>query len=208
VKKRTKVVCFSFILCIICFFVMAFYFAVYWLKGDEKPVKSDAIIVLAGALTSTFYAADLYNSGYAPVVYISIPIREHGLKMLDDLGIFIPRAEDTYKQILLKKGVHEQNIHFFGQSSVSTVQEAEAASKLFRGDSCKIIIVTSPYHVRRATIIFKDTMKDCQFRVLGTTYEPCPEKWWTDQDAARNVLLETSKTVFYLFGGRFRSHVQ
>ena len=128
--------------------------------------------------------------------------------MLDDLGIFIPRAEDIDKQILLKKGVHEQNIHFFGQSSLSTIQEAEAASKLFRGDSCKIIIVTSPYHVRRASMIFKDTMQNCQFRVLGTPYEPFPEKWWTDQDAARNVLLETSKTVFYLFGGRFRSHEQ
>ena len=207
-KKRTKVICFSLILCIVCFFVTAFYFAGYWLKGDEKPVKSDAIIVLAGEPTRSFYAADLYNSGYAPAVYISIPIREHGLKMLDDLGIFIPRMEDIYKQILLKKGVHEQNIHFFGQSSLSTVQEAEAASKLFRGDSCKIIIVTSPCHVRRASMIFKDTMKNCQFRVLGTTYEPFPEKWWTDQDAARNVLLEMSKIVFYLLGGRFRSHAQ
>ena len=207
-KKRTKVICFSLILCIVCFFVTAFYFAGYWLKGDEKPVKSDAIIVLAGEPTRSFYAADLYNSGYAPAVYISIPIREHGLKMLDDLGIFIPRMEDIYKQILLKKGVHEQNIHFFGQSSLSTVQEAEAVSKLFREDSCKIIIVTSPCHVRRAKMIFKDTVKNCQFRVLGTPYEPFPEKWWTDQDAARNVLLEMSKTVFYLLGGRFRSHAQ
>jgi uncharacterized SAM-binding protein YcdF (DUF218 family) len=208
VKKRTKVICFSLILCIVCFFVTAFYFAGYWLKGNEKPVKSDVIIVLAGEPTRSFYAADLYNSRYAPAIYISIPIREHGLKMLDDLGIFIPRMEDIYKQILLKKGVHEKNIHFLGQSSLSTVQEAEVASNLFRGDSCKIIIVTSPYHVRRASMIFKDIMKNCQFRVLGTTYEPFPEKWWTDQDAARNVLLETSKTVFYLLGGRFRSHAQ
>ena len=207
-KKRTKVICFSLILCIVCFFVTAFYFAGYWLKGDEKPVKSDAIIVLAGEPTRSFYAADLYNSGYAPAVYISIPIREHGLKMLDDLGIFIPRMEDIYKQILLKKGVPEQNIHFFGQSSLSTVQEAESASKLFRGDTCKIIIVTSPCHVRRANMIFKDAMKDCRFRVLGTPHEPFPEKWWTDQDAARNVLLEMSKIVFYLVRGRFRSHAE
>jgi uncharacterized SAM-binding protein YcdF (DUF218 family) len=208
VKKRITLISLSLILFTLCFLITAFYFAGYWLKGDEKPAKSDAIIVLAGAPARSFYAADLYNSGYAPAVYISIPIREHDLTMLDDLGIFIPRAENIYKQILLKKGVPEENIHFFGQSSLSTVQEAEAASKLFRGDSCKIIIVTSPCHVRRASMIFKDTMKGCQLRVLGTTYEPFPEKWWTNQGAARDVLLETSKTVFYLFGGRFRSHGQ
>lgn len=180
----------------------------YWLKGDEKPVKSDAIIILAGTPTRSFYAADLYRQGYASQVYISKPVREHSLKMLDKIGVSFPRQEEVDKEVLLKKGVHEQNIHFFGQSSLSTVQEAEAASKLFRGDSCKIIIVTSPYHVRRAKMIFKDTMQNCQFKVLGTTYEPFPEKWWTDQDAARNVLLETSKAVFYLLGGRFRSHAQ
>lgn len=207
-KKRTKVICFSLVLSIVCFFVTAFLFAGYWLKGDEKPVKSDAIIVLAGTPARSFYAADLYRQGYAPQVFISRPMRDHSLKMLDKIGVSYPRQEEVDKEILLKKGVHEQDIHFLGQSSLSTVEEAEAANKLFRGDTCKIIIVTSPYHVRRAGMIFKDTMDHCQFRVLSTTYEPFPEKWWSDQDAARNVLLETSKTVFYLFGGRFRSHEQ
>jgi uncharacterized SAM-binding protein YcdF (DUF218 family) len=208
VKKRTKIFLFSLILCITCFFVTALFFAGYWLKGDEKPVKSDAIIILAGTPTRSFYAADLYRQGYAPQVFISRPVREHSLQMLDKIGVSFPRQEEVNKEVLLKKGVPEQNVHFFGQSSLSTIQEAEAANKLFRGDSCKIIIVTSPYHVRRANMMFKDTMQRCQFKVLGTPYEPFPEKWWTDQDAARNVLLETSKTVFYFFGGRFRSPAQ
>lgn len=207
-KKRTKVICFSLIMAIACLFVTVFLFAGYWLKGEEKPVKSDAIIVLAGTPTRSFYAADLYRQGYAPQVFISRPMRDPSLKMLDKIGVSFPRQEEVDKEVLLKKGVHEQNIHFLGQSSLSTVEEAEAANKLFRGDTCKIIVVTSPYHVRRAGMIFKDTMDHCQFRVLGTTYEPFPEKWWSDQDAARNVLLETGKTVFYLLGGRFRSHEQ
>jgi uncharacterized SAM-binding protein YcdF (DUF218 family) len=208
VKKRTKIIFFSLIMFLVCLFVTTLFFAVYWLKGDEKPVKSDAIIVLAGTPTRSFYAADLYRQGYAQQVFISRPMRDQSLKMLDKIGVSFPRQEEVDKEVLLKKGVHEQNIHFFGQSSLSTIQEAEAANKLFRGDSCKIIIVTSPYHVRRATIIFKDTMQNCQFKVLGTTYESFPEEWWTDQDAARNVLLETSKIIFYLFGGRFRSTEQ
>lgn len=187
---------------------MAFFLAGFWLKVDEKPVKSDAIIVLAGTPTRAFYAADLYRQGYAPQVFVSRPMRDYSLKMLDEIGVSFPRQEEVDKEVLLKKGVHEKNIHFFGQSSLSTIQEAEVTNKLFRGNSCKIIIVTSPYHVRRANMIFKDTMQDCQVKVLGTTYELFPGKWWTDQDAARNVLLETTKIVFYLFGGRFRSHAE
>lgn len=207
-KKRTKIIFFLLILCIVCSFVTVLFFAKYWLKGDGKPVKSDAIIVLAGTPTRAFYAADLYQQGYAPKVFISRPMRDHSLEMLDKIGVSFPRQEEVNKDVLLKKGVHERNIHFFGQSSLSTVQEAETANKLFRGDSCKIIVVTSPFHVRRANMIFRDTMQNCQFIVLGTTYETFPEKWWTNQDAAISVLLETSKTVFYLFGGRFRSPAQ
>jgi hypothetical protein len=54
-------------------------------------------------------------------------------------------------------------------------------------------------------MVFRDKMKGCRFRVLATPYEPFPTKWWTDQDAARNVILEVAKILFYKFGGRFRN---
>jgi hypothetical protein len=40
--------------------------------------------------------------------------------------------------------------------------------------------------------------------VVASAYEAFPARWWTEQEAARNVLLESAKIVYYKLGGRFR----
>jgi uncharacterized SAM-binding protein YcdF (DUF218 family) len=204
ISKRTVIfICIPMLLFILIF--IAVLNIGNWLKGSDIPVPSQAIIVLAGPPSRSLYAADLYEKGYAPEVYISKPIRERELKMLDDLKVFMPKAEDIYKQILIRKGVPERNIHFLGQSSMSTVEEGEEISKEFQRDDCRILIVTSPYHAKRTKMIFKKVLTKCDFKVLGTPYEAFPEKWWTNQDSARNVILEVIKIIFYETGGRFQS---
>lgn len=180
-------------------------FAGYWLQSGDTPVQSDAIIVLAGEPARAFYAADLYHDGYAPQVYISKPVREHSVRMLDDAGIPFPRAEDIYRLILLKKGVPAQDIHIFGEALVSTVDEAEAINKLFTGNKSRLLVVTSPYHTRRTQMIFNDIVTGSEIDVVGTPYEPFPKQWWKRQDSARNVILEIVKILFYQTGGRFTS---
>ena len=176
-----------------------------WLKGTDLPVAANAIIILSGPPTRSLYAADLFKHGFAEELYITQPVRELPLKMLDDLGVYIPRSEQIHMEVLLKRGVPKERIHLLPDICKSTVDEAEAASREFKNKTCNIIVVTSPYHVKRTKMIFKDKVKECKFIVLPTPYEPYPEKWWTDQDSARNVVLELMKIVFYKFGGRFRS---
>lgn len=176
-----------------------------WLEAGDAPEKAEALIVLAGEPARAVYSADLYNQGFAHNVYVSRPVRERGHKMLEEYGIFILRAEDIYKQILVKKGVPESSIHFFGKASVSTVEEAEIINGIFHGPQCHILVVTSPFHVRRVKMIFKNNVKKCVVSVVGNPYEDFPEKWWTNQDSARNVLLEVAKIVFYKIGGQFHS---
>jgi uncharacterized SAM-binding protein YcdF (DUF218 family) len=178
-----------------------------WLKGGDTPVPAWAIVVLAGPPTRSFYAADLYRLGYAKEIYVIRPVRENSLKMLDEIGVQMPRIENIYKEVLLKKGVPENYVHFLGDSCLSTIDEAEAASRIFHGDGCRILVVTSPFHVKRTQMVFQQRMKQCRFRVLATPYEPFPKRWWTDQDSARNVVLETIKIAFYQFGGQFTSSV-
>ena len=188
----------------VTFLFFAFYYAGAWLKKEEIPVKADAIVILAGPPSRALCAADLYTKGFAPIVYISRPVREGELKLLDTMGIDFPRMEDIVRQILLKKDVPEGSIRFLGKNSVSTAGEAETCARIFSGNGCRILIVTSPYHVRRTRLIFEQHLRNCDFRVIGTSYEPFPEKWWKDQDAARNVILEVLKMVFYVSGGRFQ----
>ncbi|MEN6318155.1 MAG: YdcF family protein [Syntrophaceae bacterium] len=184
---------------------VAVFNVVDWLKGNNQPVSVQAIMILSGPPSRALYAADLYNQGYAKEVYITRPVREHYFKLTDDLGIYFPSTDKMQKDVLLKKGVPEEHIHIVGDLCKSTADEAEVASSIFRGKECTILVVSSPYHVKRAQMIFQARMKQCRFRVLATPYEPFPEKWWKDQDAARNVLLEVAKITYYKLGGRFEN---
>lgn len=187
----------------------AIFFAAFnvvdWLEGSDRPEPARAIMVLSGPPSRALYAADLYNKGYAKEVYVTRPVREHYFKLTDDLGVYFPRIEQVQKDVLIKKGVSAKNIHIVGNDCKSTVDEAKIANSIFSGDSCSILVVSSPYHVKRARMIFRDNVRECRSKVLATPYEPFPKKWWTDQDSARNILLEVTKIVFYKLGGRFES---
>jgi uncharacterized SAM-binding protein YcdF (DUF218 family) len=174
-----------------------------WLPDSDVPVASDAIVVLAGDVRRTLYAADLMRAGHAPKVLVSRAIRSSRDLMLEELGIHLPRMEEIDRQVLLRKGVPATAIEIFGQGSISTFEEALVLRKVFAGQTPRLLVVTSPYHVRRARLILTRALPQAQINVIATPYETFPERWWTSQDAARDLLLETAKLAFYALGGRF-----
>ena len=178
-----------------------------WLRAGPAPETADAIVVLAGMPERALYAAELFKAGYAKKIFVSRPLREHSLEILDKLGIAMPKAEDVNAQILTRSGVPSTDILFFGKGSASTWDEARAMADLIQSKPLKLLVVTSPYHVRRASMIFRQTYGPAHI-VVGTPYEPFPREWWRSQDAARNVLLELAKITFYLVGGRFTESAQ
>ncbi len=182
--------------------------AAVWLRAPEAPAKSDVIVVLAGSVERAFYAADLYRQGYAPLVLVSRPEREAGQRMLDELGMKLAAEEDINMQVLQRKGVPQEQIRVIGTGSRSTLEEALVVREEIAGRPLRIMVVTSPYHVRRTGMIFRKILGDvpAELRVVGNTYEQFPERWWNNQGAARNVVLESAKIAYYLLGGAFLSH--
>jgi uncharacterized SAM-binding protein YcdF (DUF218 family) len=178
-------------------------YAAAWLSAGDRPQKADAILVLGGSFTRPFQAADLYRQGLARKIYVSVPLREDQLRLLDEAGIAYPREEEVVRQVLLKKGVPASAIEYFGKASVSTAAEAQAARALFARGAPRLLVVTSPYHLRRTRMTFADALPAADIRVIATSYDPFPQAWWKDQNAARNVLLELAKITFYQLGGRF-----
>jgi len=175
-----------------------------WLRNEDPLERADAIVVLGGDYSRAFHGADLFLQGYAPLVCVICPRVPSRERLLEDLGIPHPREAEIYRDILLKKGVPGAVVALLGESLVSTVDEAEAAARRFPAGS-RILVVTSPYHVRRAKMVFRDHLEGRDVRVVGSAYEPYPSRWWTDKEAAGNVLLELHKILFYAGGGRFRS---
>ena len=174
-----------------------------WLSAADRPQKADAILVLGGDFSRPFQAADLYRQGLARKIYVSVPVRKDDYRLLDEAGIAFPRDEEVVRQVLLKKGVPASAIEYLGKDSISTAAEAQAARALFARSTPRLLVVTSPYHLRRARMSFADALPAADIRVIATSYDPLPQAWWKDQSAARNVLLELAKITFYKLGGRF-----
>jgi uncharacterized SAM-binding protein YcdF (DUF218 family) len=181
------------------------FFAGELLVLNDQPAESDAIVLLSGGMARPLYGADLYQNGYAPTIYVSRPKVDEQVLHVEKLGIHIPRNEERYKEVLLRKKVPEEAITFFSHGHVSTVEEAESLRNALGNKPIKLLVVTSPYHTRRAKAIFVDVLPNAQIRVVSTPYEHFDPQWWTDKNSAIAVILETVQTLYYHLGGAFRS---
>ena len=181
--------------------------AARWLNNPDAPAHADAILVLAGSYQRPIHAGDLYRQGFAPLVLLSVPGRDPAATPLAALGVTLVPNEETYERTLRAKGVPADHIQRLGTGSLSTVDEAHELRKYYAGRAAKVLVVTSPPHVRRARMIFSDVLagSGVTVAVLAAPQEPFPDQWWASQGAARDVLLEWSKIIFYLGGGRFRA---
>jgi len=147
----------------------------------------------------------LLAQGYASTVYLSRPERERSYKLLEEYGFVLPTEEEVNRAILLKKGIAANQIHVLPRSSVNTLDEARGALAAIPPDTKIIMIVTSPYHTRRARTIFGRTFshREIKLIVVASPYDPYPERWWSTQESARQTILELTKIVFLLLGGSY-----
>jgi uncharacterized SAM-binding protein YcdF (DUF218 family) len=174
-----------------------------WLAASDAPEKADAIIVLGSDVTRALTGASLYQQGFARVVYLTVPWREPRYVALERDQIRWPWFDDVARTLLRNRGVPDDAIRLLGKDLVSTVAEAREAARVLGAKADTLLVVTSPYHVHRARKVFSDHLPAARILVVGSGEEPLPERWWTDQESARNVMLELVKLGFYKLGFSF-----
>lgn len=175
---------------------------------DETPIKADYILPLAGDGHRLIKAAELYNKGYAQVILISNaaqrpPSRLQKLQW--EMGFPHYTREEYLGRLMPLLGAEGAELEAFGSGHISTVEEAEALKKHLNGKTLRLLIVTSPYHARRAKMIFEEILPDCKITMTATEEGGFTMKWWKDQTAAQNLIVEFAKTLHYMLGGVFRS---
>lgn len=183
-------------------------FAGYWMNVNDKPIKADYILPLAGDNHRLLKAAELYQQGYAPAILISNaeefpPSRMRKLNW--KMG-YPNYSRDQYLGLLLPLlGADSAQLEEFGNGHVSTVEEAEALRAHLGPNKASLLIVTSPYHARRAKMIFEEILPNNTIAVTVTEEGAFERKWWRNQRSAQNLILEFAKTLHYQLGGVFRS---
>lgn len=115
--------------------------------GPADPLaKADAIVAISGGDTysRTIKAVDLYHAGWAPKIIFSGAARDPSS----------PSNAEVMKQVAQANGVPLRAIET-DKSSKNTHQNAQLSGTLLKNSDIKtIILVTSQYHQRRASIEF------------------------------------------------------
>ena len=172
----------------------------------EDPIqKADAIAVLAGTrLNRPLEGVDLYQAGYAPTIVLTYEIPERALAAAWRRGAALPVEADEARDVMIKLGVPGPAIIQPARIHANTAQEAQTLHELARQHGWRrIIVVTSPYPLRRAAFAIRRELKgtDVEVDMHGTRYEPAhPDRWWANREDLLWVLDEGAKLIAYELG--------
>jgi len=156
-----------------------------FLVCTQTPRPADLVVVLAGDFYGprVFKGAELGLQGYAPVVLISstpYENRTEGIAAID---------------YLTARGYPRRLFQSFEHHASSTIAEALALrGELKRRGVKRVLLVTSAYHSRRASIVFRLFCPGVRFITIGAPdghYHP--EDWWEDPSSRRLFFSEWTK---------------
>jgi uncharacterized SAM-binding protein YcdF (DUF218 family) len=158
-----------------------------WLAVEDPLEKVDAIVAISGdtgARTDT--AITLWKAGWAPMIVFS--------------GAAIDPASVSSAEIMrreaIRQGVPESAVLVEGASTTTEENGAEVAKLMAGRKLHTAILVTSPYHQRRAAFEFNRA-----FEPRGLLFRNYPARdpewnaflWWRQEPLRSRTLLELVK---------------
>ncbi len=162
----------------------------YYLAPQDKLVKADAIVAISGGETTsrTLEAVKLYDEGYAPTLILSGAAS-------DPTSVSNAAA---MKQIAVRAGVPASDI-FIEEDSVDTYENAQNTARIIKDKGMtSVILVTSPYHQRRAGIEFKRALGKGVTVINHSTSDKNWRRsaWWKNNYSLNLTLSEFQKIIF------------
>jgi uncharacterized SAM-binding protein YcdF (DUF218 family) len=169
------------------------------LVAHDDLVPADVIVVLAG--NSPFrarHAETLYARGLAPHVIISNePLSSHGV-------------QTTWLELraagLVRLSIPDDAIVPIPEISDSTYEEGLHSREIMQARGWKsAIVVTDPFHMRRAILTFRAAFEPAGLTVLASPAEGSKygvDNWWTDRNAIMRVVQEYLKLGYYVARGQ------
>jgi len=164
-----------------------------FLDVGAPPVRADAALVLAGGLEGDriLKAAELKRQGYVPIVYVSGP---RLLYETSECEISIPFA--------VRRGSAAADFRCIPSHAYNTLDEATACcAALERAGVKRLLLVTSSYHTRRATGIYRKACPKLAFvTVASEDLRFQLGRWWQRREGRKELFMEYTKTLTALFG--------
>lgn len=167
----------------------------------SDPVQpAEAIAVLMGSADRTLDGVELYRAGYAPRLILTKGDPPDGFAALARAGFRLPETHELNVQIALELGVPPDAITVVGERASNTRQETRLISATLHALGLRsVIIVTSPHHTRRTSIILREVLgSDVRYMVHPSRYDDFnPRGWWRSPRQTWNVMSEYEKLLYY-----------
>lgn len=170
----------------------------------EKDLQPAGAIVILMSRTPEreLEAADIYRQGFAPKMII-VDFNTYSCRLLDSLKLRVPSGRENVISVLGQLGVPAESIQIIPGVVASTRGEAVAVRNYLqtRPDINAIILVSSPYHMRRATMLFRWELRKLDHKVKVI---PRPSKygdfktspgWLRNRNTAILVMTEYLKMI-------------
>lgn len=172
-----------------------------WLSKETVPQHADALVLLMGNFTDrVLQTADLYASGSADRVIIAEESMG-GYQGLFNRGVTIMSHTSQAVNSLVALGVPADSITVLPGDARSTLDEAVIIRNYLvaKPEIDTIVLVSSPYHLRRASMIFGKSFKEAGLPVFtgtgssGAYTDYDPARWWRSKEDIQQVLTEVVK---------------
>lgn len=163
--------------------------------GEGHCAPADAVIAVSGGDTAARaeQAIELYQRGWAPEIVFSGAAQ-------DETG---PSNAAAMRQIALQSGVPAEDI-LIEESGRTTYQNAVETSTLLNGSVASVIVVTSAYHQRRASLEFERAFDPVSVRNSPVLQDRQWSPWWWSTPRGWYLTMgELMKiAVYYIDGAR------
>ncbi len=172
-----------------------------WLVKEKVPPHADALVLLMGNFTDrVLQTADLYGSGLADMVIIAEESMG-GYQGLIDRGVKIISHTSQAVNSLVALGVPADSITVLPGDARSTLDEAVIVRQHLgtNPEIDTIVLVSSPYHLRRASMLFKKAFREDGLPVFtgtsgsGAYTDFNADRWWRSKEDIQHVLTEVIK---------------
>jgi uncharacterized SAM-binding protein YcdF (DUF218 family) len=190
--KRFLIVIVTVVGAMALFVVVSFFSIGYYLSHQSPLAKSDAIVAISGGDTAarTAAAVQLYKDGWAKDIIFSGAAQDPNSP--SNARIMANNAEAD--------GVPHGAIQL-DETSTDTEQNAANVTKIVVAEGYhQIILVTSPYHQRRASIVFHRALGPDVSVLNHSSIDPAWRRshWWVTAYSTQLTLAELQKTLYEL----------
>lgn len=198
-RGRIKIIKFIFLLAACYMFL--FFTPLVWLAGNQlvmrdQPKVSDAIVVFSGDGESNYFnqsyqrraldAVNYFKAGYAPLIILS----SGKYQTLSEVYII--------RSLLIDRGVPDESIEIIDQFPISTYENVVFVNKRLIEHKLKsIIMITSPYHSRRALWVWKKVMPELLVLAPPVIDTPAASPQWRGSAGQMKVISYEYLAIAY-----------